>query len=76
MVRHLHTITDAAFESLKPSYESVLDKLNVLKEEWNSADKECGSRRPKTKMRLMERTGRTPSRSCMTSCSVGCNSYP
>ena len=42
MLRHLHTITDAAFESLKPSYESVLDKLNMLKEEWESADKECG----------------------------------
>ena len=42
MLRHLHTITDAAFESLKPSYESVFDKLNMLKEEWDSADKECG----------------------------------
>ena len=32
MLRHLHTISDTAFESLKPSYDSVLDKLKILKE--------------------------------------------
>ena len=42
MMSHLHTVSDAAFESLKPSYESVLDKLKMLKEEWDSAEKECG----------------------------------
>ena len=42
MMRHLHTISDAAFESLKPSYERVLDKLKMLKEEWDIAEKECG----------------------------------
>ena len=42
MMSHLHAVSDAAFESLKPSYESVLDKLNMLKEEWDSAEKECG----------------------------------
>ena len=75
MLRHLHTISDTAFESLKPSYDSVLDKLKMLKEKWDSAEEECGLE-DETKMRLVERTGRTPSRSCMTSCSVGCNSYP
>ena len=39
---HLHAVSDAAFESLKPSYESVLDELKMLKEVWDSADKECG----------------------------------
>ena len=39
---HLHAVSDAAFESLKPSYESVLDKLKMLKEEWDSAEEECG----------------------------------
>ena len=42
MMRHLHAISDAAFESLKPSYEIQLDKLKILKEEWGSAEKECG----------------------------------
>ena len=42
MMTHLHSISDTAFESLKPSYESVLDKLKMLKEEWDSAEKECG----------------------------------
>ena len=42
MMSHLHAVSDAAFESLKPSYESVLDKLKMLKEEWDSADEECG----------------------------------
>ena len=35
MMDHLTAISDAAFESLKPSYESVLDK-------WDSAEEECG----------------------------------
>ena len=42
MITRLNTISDAAFESLKPSYESVLDKLKMLKEEWDSAEEECG----------------------------------
>ena len=42
MMDHLTAISDAAFESLKPSYESVLDKLKMLKEEWDSAGEECG----------------------------------
>ena len=33
MMTHLHSISDTAFESLKPSYEGVLDKLKMLKEE-------------------------------------------
>ncbi len=41
MMTHLHSISDTAFESLKPSYESVLNKLKMLKEEWDSAEKEC-----------------------------------
>ena len=41
-MRHLHDVSEAAFESLKPSYESVLEKLKMLKEEWDSAEKECG----------------------------------
>ena len=42
MMSHLHAVSDAAFEPLKPSYESVLDKLKMLKEEWDSAEEECG----------------------------------
>ena len=42
MMSHLHAVSDAAFESLKPSYESVLDELKMLKEVWDSAEKECG----------------------------------
>ena len=42
MMSHLHAVSDAAFESLKPSYESILDKLKMLKEEWDSAEEECG----------------------------------
>ena len=38
----LHAISDAAFESAKPSYDSILDKLKMLEEEWESAEKECG----------------------------------
>ena len=38
MMSHLHAVSDAAFESLKPSYESVLDKLKMVKEEWDSAE--------------------------------------
>ena len=41
MMDHLTAISDAAFESLKPSYESVLDKLKMLKEEWDSAEEDC-----------------------------------
>ena len=42
MMAGLVAVSDAAFESLKPSYESVLDKLKMLKEEWDSAEEECG----------------------------------
>ena len=42
MMSHLHAVSDAAFESLKPSYQSVLDKLKMLKEEWDSAEEDCG----------------------------------
>ena len=42
MMSHLHAVSDAAFESLKPTYESVLDKLKMLKEEWDSAEEACG----------------------------------
>ena len=42
MMAGLVATSDAAFESLKPSYESVLDKLKMLKEEWDSAEEECG----------------------------------
>ena len=42
MMSHLHAVSDAAFESLKPSYQSVIDKLKMLKEEWDSAEEECG----------------------------------
>ena len=42
MMSHLHAVSDAAFESLKPSYGSVLDKLKMLKEEWDSAEEESG----------------------------------
>ena len=41
MMSHLHAVSDAAYESLKPSYEIVLDELKMLKEEWDSAEKEC-----------------------------------
>ena len=76
MMSHLHAVSDAAFESLKPSYESVLDKLKMLKAEWDSAEEECGLEEAENEDEGLERTGRTPSRSCWTSCSVGCNSYP
>ena len=42
MMSHIHAGSDAAFESLIPSYESVHDALKMLKEEWDSAEKECG----------------------------------
>ena len=42
MMSHLHAVSDAAFESLKPSYESVLNELEARKEEWDSAEEECG----------------------------------
>ena len=42
MMSHLHAVSDAAFESLKPSYESVLNELEARKEAWDSAEEECG----------------------------------
>ena len=55
MVNNLITISDAAYDSLKPSYGSVLNELEARKEawddaeseanaeeEWDSAEEECG----------------------------------
>ena len=77
MMSHLHAVSDdAAFGSLKPSYENVLDELKVLKEEWDSAEKECGLEDDENEDDVDGKKGRIPSRSCRTSCPVGCNSYP
>ena len=38
MMTYLQTISQAAFESLKPSYENELDKLKTLKEAWVHAE--------------------------------------
>ena len=76
MMTHLHSISDTAFESLKPSYESILDKLKMLKEEWDSAEKECGLEGGETEDEVAGKKRNNPSRSYRTSCSVGCNSYP
>ena len=74
MLRHLHTITDAA---LKPSYESVLDKLNMLKEEWDSADKECGLEEAENEDEAGGKNRTKPFKKLHDQCcSVGCNSYP
>ena len=40
MMTYLQTISDAAFKTLKPSYESELDKLNTLKEVWDHVETE------------------------------------
>ena len=37
---YLQTISDAAFEALKPSYENELDKLKTLKEAWDHVENE------------------------------------
>ena len=41
MMSHLHAVSDAAFESLKPSYESVLNELKARKESWDDAESEA-----------------------------------
>ena len=43
MVNNLITISDAAFESLKPSYESVLNELEARKEAWDDAESEANA---------------------------------
>ena len=43
MMSHLHAVSDAAFESLKPSYESVLDQLKARKESWDDAESEANT---------------------------------
>ena len=40
MTTYLQTISEAAFESLKPSYENELDKLKTLNEAWGHVEKE------------------------------------
>ena len=42
MMAGLVATSDAAYESLLPSYEYVLDELEARKEEWDSAEEECG----------------------------------
>ena len=41
MMSHLHAVSDAAFESLKPSYESVLNELKVRKDAWDEAERKA-----------------------------------
>ena len=41
MMTRLNTISDAAFESLKPSYESVLNELEVRKDAWDEAERKA-----------------------------------
>ena len=43
MMSHLHAVSDAAFESLKPSYESVLNELEARKEAWDDAESEANA---------------------------------
>ena len=43
MMSHLHAVSDAAFELLKPSYESVLNELEARKEEWDDAESEANT---------------------------------
>ena len=60
MMSHLHAVSDAAFESLKPSYESVLDKLKMLKEEWDSAEEECGLEEAENEDEVAEKNRTNP----------------
>ena len=41
MMRHLHTISDAAYESLSASYADVLDQLEAQKESWDEAERKA-----------------------------------
>ena len=43
MVNNLITISDAAYDSLKPSYESVLNELEARKEAWDDAESEANA---------------------------------
>ena len=43
MMRHLHTISDAAYESLSASYADVLDQLKARKESWDEAESEANT---------------------------------
>ena len=43
MMRHLHTISDAAYESLSASYTDVLDQLKARKESWDDAESEANT---------------------------------
>ena len=43
MMRHLHTISDAAYESLSVSYADVLDQLKARKESWDDAESEANT---------------------------------
>ena len=43
MMVHLTAIGDTAYDSLLPSYESVLDKLKMLKEAWDDAESEANA---------------------------------
>ena len=43
MMVHLTAISDSAYDSLLPSYESVLDKLKMLKEAWDDAESEANA---------------------------------
>ena len=40
MMTHIQSISDAAFESLKHSYENELDKLKTVKEAWDQVENE------------------------------------
>ena len=43
MVNNLITISDAAYDSLKPSYGSVLNELEARKEAWDDAESEANA---------------------------------
>ena len=43
MMNNLIAISDAAYDLLKPSYESVLDQLKTRKEEWDDAESEANT---------------------------------
>ena len=43
MMAGLVAVSDAAFESLKPSYEYVLDELEARKEAWDDAESEANA---------------------------------
>ena len=65
MMVHLTAISDTAYDSLLSSYESVLDKLKMLKEAWDDAESEANA----------DETRRIPSIRLRDSFMVGCISY-